>query len=240
MTRLQRLCAILALLAPLCARSGELVVLVDTGTEMPMARFANGKLVDGIHKDIGEALAQGTGRSVTFLGLPRKRIASALEAGSADVLCSYVPEWLEGRFDWSSPFIPIVEVLIADRRAPRPNSLADVAGKRIGTVLGYAHPEMEEVLGKGFVRDDGPSADGNLRKLAAGRIQYALTGKAFLDHRLKLGDPPLSLHPPLVVKTYMGQCAVSRRGRVGLAEINAAIAKMLADGSVARIGRRYQ
>ncbi|HYD81581.1 MAG TPA: transporter substrate-binding domain-containing protein [Paucimonas sp.] len=238
--RLSKCCVGATLLLSLAAQARDLIVLVDTGTEMPMARFEQGQLVGGIHKDIGDALAAKTNRSARFLALPRKRIANALETGGADILCSYVPEWLDGRFDWSKPFIPIAEVLIADRGAKRPASLADVAGQPVGTVLGYVHPELEEVLGKRLVREDAPTAEVNLRKLAAGRIKYALTSQTLLEYRLKLGDPPLSLHPPLMVKTYMGQCAVSRKGRVSLAEIDKSIESIIKDGTLTRIMRRYR
>src|SRR5471032_1272944 len=79
----------------------ELVVLVDTGTEMPMAGFRDGQLVDGIHKDLGLALARKLGRAAVFHPLPRKRIAMALEAGKADLICMDLPPWLPGKFRWS-------------------------------------------------------------------------------------------------------------------------------------------
>jgi polar amino acid transport system substrate-binding protein len=241
MPRLPPLGALLILLLlSLSAQAHDLIVLVDTGTEMPMARFENEQLVDGIHKDIGDALAQRMGRTARFLALPRKRIVKMLETGNADILCSYVPEWLDGAFDWSRPFIPIAEVLISDRRAPRPRAIGDLAGQSIGTVLGYSHPELEEVLGRNFKREDAPTSEVNLRKLAAGRIRYAVTGKAFLEYRLKLGDPPLSLHPPLVVKTYTGQCAVSRHSRVTVAEVDRAIERIVKEGALTRILLRYQ
>lgn len=222
------------------ARAGDLVVLVDTATEMPMARFERYRLVDGIHRDIGLALAQHMKRTPKFMSLPRKRIVRALENGDADVLCSYVPEWLEGAFEWTQPFIPIVEVLIADRSVERPRAIAEMAGKPIGTVLGYSHPEMVALLGNGFVRADGPNTEANFRKVAAGRIKYALTGKSFLEWRLKQGDLPLSIHPPLVVKSYMGQCAVSPKGRARLADVDLAIGQMIKDGTVGAIVARYR
>ncbi|MES2152395.1 MAG: ABC transporter substrate-binding protein [Pseudomonadota bacterium] len=218
----------------------ELVVLVDTGTEMPMARFERTQLVDGMHRDIGLALAQAMGRTPRFMALPRKRIVKALEEGRADVLCSYMPEWLEGAFGWSQPFIPVIEVLVTDRRGARPHAIGELAGQTIGTVLGYRHPELEEALGKGFIREDGPTSEANLRKLAAGRIRHAVAGKSFLDYRLKLGDPPLSIYPPLVVKSYAAQCAVSAKGRVALDDVNKAIDQILRNGSMGSIVSRYQ
>ncbi len=227
-------------LVPLCVQAGDLVILVDTGTEMPMARFQNYRLVDGIHRDIGLELARRTGRTPKFMSLPRKRIVLAMERGEADVLCSYVPEWLDGTFHWTQPFIPIVQVLITDRSVPAPHDVAELAGKPIGTVLGYVHPELEKILGKDFVRADGPTTEANLRKVAAGRVKYAVTGRSFLDYRMKVGDPILTLHPPLVVSTYMGQCAVSPRGRVKVDEIDRAIGHMLRDGTVNAIVAKYR
>jgi polar amino acid transport system substrate-binding protein len=228
------------LLLPLAAWAGDLVILVDTGTEMPMARFEKWHLVDGMHRDIGEELARHMKRTLKFMALPRKRIVKALQEGAADVLCSYVPEWLDGTFYWSQPFIPIVEVLITDRSVARPRDIGELAGKPIGTVLGYAHPELVAILGDGFVRSDGPTTESNLRKVAAGRVKYAVTGKSALDWRLKQGEPLLTLHPPMVVKSYMGQCAVSPKGRAGLAEVDRAIGAMLRDGSINAIVARYK
>ncbi len=238
MTRFFFTCSLLFLLSP--ALAGDLVILVDTATEMPMARFKSYRLVDGIHRDIGLALASHMKRTPKFMSLPRKRIVRALEKGDADVLCSYVPEWLDGSFHWTQPFIPIVQVLIADRSVERPDTILDLAGKPIGTVLGYAHPEMLDLLGDGFIRADGPSTEANFRKVAAGRIKYALTGKTFLEWRMKQGDLPLSLHPPLVVTSYMGQCAVSPKGRAKVAEVDRAIGQMIKDGTVNAIVARYR
>ncbi|MES3021310.1 MAG: ABC transporter substrate-binding protein [Pseudomonadota bacterium] len=233
-------CVLLACALNAQAHTAALVVLVDTATEMPMARFKQFRLVDGIHKDIGEALAARMGRSARFTSLPRKRLSKALETGEVDLVCSYVPEWLPGKFGWSIPFIPITQVLITRSDAPRPRSLADLSGERVGTVLGYSHPELEQALGKGFLREDAPNSEANLRKLSAGRLQHAVTGKSFIEYRLKLGDPPLGLHPPLDVTKYMGQCAVSPKGSVTLAEVDTALTQMVRDGTVNTIVAHYR
>jgi ABC-type amino acid transport substrate-binding protein len=237
---MSRLLLSMLLPIPLGLHAAELSVLVDTSTDMPMARFERGRLAEGIHKDIGQALAGAMGRTAVFVALPRKRIVRALEDGSADVLCSYVPEWLNGSFRWSQAFIPITELLITTRSAARPRSVADVAGQPIGTVLGYSHPELDEMLGKAFIRDDSANSLINLRKLAVGRVRHAVTSKFFLDYRQKLGDPVLALHPPLAVKSYMGQCAVSPKGKVKLADVDKAIGRLIAADAITAILARYQ
>lgn len=220
--------------------AAPMVVVVDTGTEMPMARFDGERLVDGIHRDIGTALARRLGRTPSFLSLPRKRIGQALETGEGDILCAYIPQWMDGQLDWSTPFLPVTELLITDSGAVAPRTLAELAGKKVGTILGYRHPEFEAALGRRFARVDAPNAETNLRMLAAGRISHAIIVKAALDYRLKLGDPVLHLHAPLVVKQYQTQCAVSRKGHVKVGEVDRAIAQIVRDGTVAAILGRYQ
>lgn len=227
-------------LAALPARAGDITFLVDTGTEMPMARFQGHQLVGGIQYDVGQSLARAMGRNARFETLPRQRMLRALEKGSADVVCGYVPEWLSGPFGWSQPFLPTVEVLLTSATAERPRKLADVAGQPIGTVLGYKHPELERVLGDGFIREDGPTTEASLRKLAVRRMQHAVTSEYIYHYRMKQADLPLAVHPPLLVKRYMTQCAVSPNGRVTLAEVDAGIAQLTRSGAVAEITARYR
>ena len=228
-------------LAALPARAaGDITFLVDTGTEMPMARFDRWQLDGGIHFDIGQALARSMGRQAKFLTLPRQRMVKALETGNADVICGYIPQWLHGRFNWTQPFLPTVEVLLTSVASERPRKLADVSGEVIGTVLGYKHPELERVLGAGFVRDDGPTTEASLRKLSVGRMRHAVTSEYIYYYRLKQRDPPMAVHPPLLVKRYMTQCAVSPKGQVTLAAVDAAIGQMVRSGGIEAIVAKYR
>jgi ABC-type amino acid transport substrate-binding protein len=230
---------VLALTGLQAAAAPPLVVLVDTGTEMPMAGFRDGRLAEGIHKDLGVALAARLGREADFLLLPRKRIAMALEAGQADVLCLYLPPWLPGNFQWTRGFFPVSEVVVTDTSVAQPHNLRDLNGKPVATVLGYYYPELEKAMGTGFIRDDGHSSSGNLRKMAAGRLHHAITQQSTLDYYLKVGEK-LSLYPPLVVKHYKAQCAVSPQGSVNVNEVNKAIEQIVKDGSVSKIISNYQ
>lgn len=229
-----------ALLLPISLPAAELTILVDTATEMPMARFHNYQLVEGMHREIGVALAGALGREPHFLALPRKRIVGALGTGKADILCGYIPEWLDGTFPWSQPFLPLIEVVVTGRAFPRPRSLADLRGQPIGTVFGFSYPDLQRALGNDFVRADGPSTDLNLRKLAVGRLRHMVTSKVLIDYRLKLGNPVLKLHPPLIVKHLVTGCAVSPKGAVSPAQVERAVTQLLRDGTVTAIMARYQ
>jgi ABC-type amino acid transport substrate-binding protein len=231
----QLTCLICGLLPALAASATELVVLVDRASDMPMARFESGSLVAGIHKDVGEALARNLGRQARFVILPRKRIARALVDGEADILCGYTPEWLPGDYLWSRTIFTAEEVLVTDTSVPAPRSIEDLRGQTVGTILGYAHPEMEKVLGKDFVRDDAPNMEVNLEKLARGRVHHILIAKGVLDYRQRLRPRPLKLYPPLPITTFATSCAVSRQAHVTLSEIDGAIERAYQDGTIARI-----
>lgn len=231
---------LLALEAAPARAADDMVFLVDTSTEMPMAQFKAGQLVGGIHYDLGQALAGAMGRQAVFETRPRHRLVAALDKGSADLVCTYLPQWLAGQFGWSRPFFPIVEVLLTSLAAERPRTLSDVAGEPIGTVLGYQYPEFDRVLGKGFIRDDGPTTEASLSKLALGRMRHAVTIDYNYRFRLKQGVAPMAVHAPLVVKRHLTQCAVSPKGSVHVAEVNAGIAQMLREGRVAEIVAKYR
>ncbi|MES2127103.1 MAG: transporter substrate-binding domain-containing protein [Pseudomonadota bacterium] len=234
--RLHRyLCMICCLLPTPSVPAAELLVLVDRASDMPMAAFSSGALVTGIHKGLGEALARNLGRQVRFVILPRKRIEPALLRGEADILCGYTPQWLHGDFLWSQTIFTAEEVLATDTSVEAPRSIEDVRGQAVGTILGYAHPEMEQVLGKDFVRDDAPNMEVNIEKLARGRLHHILIAKGVLAYRQRLRPSPLKLYPPLPVATFPLHCAVSRKAHVTLAEVDAAIKQAHQDGTIARM-----
>ena len=238
------LAAALCMAASTCAAralpGAELVVLVDTANDMPMSRFDNFRLAEGIHKDVGEALGQALGKPVRFLALPRKRIALALEKGEADVLCGYLPAWLPGKFSWSQPFMTQTEVVLTDRGAVRPPVIGALAGQPIGTVFGYTYPNLEQDLGDAFVRADAPSVELNLAKLGAGRLHHMSAIQSWFEYRQRQGGIKVSLHAPLVIATHHTRCALSAQASVSPRELEKAIDKLVNDGTMAAIEARYR
>ncbi|MFZ6863961.1 substrate-binding periplasmic protein [Undibacterium sp. Ji67W] len=189
--------------------------------------------------DLGELLAERTHREAVFVTRPRKRLANALEMNEADILCGYLPEWLPGNFDWSIGFVDISDVLVTTLRVPAPSTLEDIAGLPVGTTMGFTYPEIEKILGNRFVRDDGPGAEANLRKLAAGRFNYAIVSMATLNYHRRINDLHLIIHPPLTVSKFKSQCALSKTGNVKLSDINKVILDIQRDGSLEKLLKKY-
>lgn len=222
------------------ASSGKLLILVDDSTEMPLADLQDNTLLAGIHFDLGQALAKELGQQPGFRVVPRKRIALSLQNGEADLICLYRPEWLPGPFHWSRLFLANADVVVTHRDQPRPRSLAALAGQSIGTILGFRYPELEARLGSKLVRDDAPNSTSNLRKLEAGRVHHAVVNRLYLHYQQKLGQPPLPLHPPLLLNNYRAGCALSQHSRISLPQLNRAIGNLLDNHTLSHILSKYR
>ncbi len=241
--RLTRRHLLLALGAPAttAAAAAPLVVLVDSSVQMPQALIRDGQVVDGLQHDIAIELGQRLGRPVRFRVVPRRRVGPLMLAGEdADLICTYLPAWLPGPLQWSRPFLDDGELLVTAKRHPAPMRLAELAGQRIGTIAGFEYNEVAAALGAAFLRDDGPNLESLLRKLALGRVDHALVGRASFEYLLRRGEVPLALHPPLVVAHWRTACALSPHALVALADLDAALMAMQADGSLARIADKYR
>lgn len=223
------------------AEAAALWVVVDNAVQLPQAGLSAGRVVAGLQHDIALELGRRLRREVRFRALPRRRVAPALASGDqADLICNYLPAWLPGPLQWSRPFLDDGELLVTARRRPAPARLQDLAGQPIGTIAGFAYPQVQAALGERFRRDDGPSLESTLRKLAAGRIDHAVVGRTSFDYLQRRGEVGVALHPPLVIARWRTACALSPRAPVGLAELEGALAAMQADGSLERIAASYR
>jgi polar amino acid transport system substrate-binding protein len=221
------------------AAQRELVFIAPTNHTMPFAQFKDGRLNVGILKDLGEAIAQRMGRQARFISVPSKRVGMVLAAGEADAVCYVKPEWIDGNFNWSVPFIPNGGTVVAQPDAPRVHSLPELAGKRVGTVLGYRYPQLEAALGDQFLRDDAPSMEHTFSKMRAHRMQYALIEKMTIAyHMRKFRDARLRVD--FEFDAFKAQCAFARSSAVPFADSQRAIAAMVDAGAVDAILDHYR
>jgi polar amino acid transport system substrate-binding protein len=231
----------LALFACALAHAGqdEIVFIAPTNVAMPLAQFKDGRISGGILMDLGTAIAKRLGRTAQFVSVPSKRVSLVLAKGEADGVCYVMPHWIDGDFRWSRPLIPNTVLLVAHAKAPVVRSIAELAGKKVGTVAGYRYPEVDQALGAQFIRDDAPTSDLLAHKLAAGRTNYAIVGQSMFDYQ-KRNDKTFTARAELVITTVTTHCAFSRLSKIPFAQVEKAINTLADKGDVEAIVARYR
>ncbi len=239
-----------ALFAIICQglAAQNLVIGVGEGNSEPYSFVSNDVLTGGIIKDIGDALGRDLGIKVSYLMVFRKRVDNQIINGMVHILPIFNPAWTDKPdiFLWSHPLFPERNVFVmAKARAFPLNQLDDLAGKRIGTNIGYFYPTLEPFFATGkLVRDDVTSLKQNLAKLSHGRIDVLIDSQILLNYYLKTAraTAPTSefVVSDLIASSQDIYFAYSKQLPVAAAKITAALDKMRQSGEIERILERYR
>lgn len=234
------------LLATPCS-SANIVFAVSTGSAMPMTQFGAvvgpDQLTGGLLKDFGDALARELGMRAHYLTLPRKRVEAALLEGRADLLCDLRPEWVDSKgWMWSETVFSNHMIVASRIDTPPLARLQDLAGQRVGTVLGYRYPEVERQLGRAaFSRDDAVSDDVTTNKLLGGRFRFMMSNALYYNYQRKVHPGGAQLNPAVfTVRPFDTYCALPPNGRLDIVQVNRAILALRRRGDMQRIGDRYR
>jgi polar amino acid transport system substrate-binding protein len=232
-------CLLLALSPAAVAGQGEVVFIAATNHNMPLSRFQNGEMVEGLLKDLGDGIAHRMGRQARYVSVPAKRVAEYLASGRADGVCYVLPRWLPGAFNWSQPLMPDAGVLVSRPEAPAVRALSDLANKPVGTVLGYSYSMIDAALGRAFVREDAPSMELNISKIQHGRMQYAIMGRMTAEYLMR-AEPQHKLRIDFEFDPFKAQCAFSKKSAIPFDDVQRAIGGLVSDGSLDRLLHRYR
>lgn len=227
-------------------RAEHLVFAVSTGSAMPMTEFRDGELAGGLLKEFGDALAHELHYTPRYLPVPRKRVEEPLLAGHADLLCDLRPEWLERKdWQWSEAIFSNTQIIASRADTPAIRRLAQLDQLRIGTILGYHYPQLEQALGEPlsqhFVRDEAGTDDLNLAKLLRHRFAYMVTNALYFDYQLKTNPERAHLNPASYpVMAFDTYCALPPRGKLELASVNRAIQALKRRGAIQSMLARFR
>lgn len=203
---------------------------------------------EGVDIDIArEALRRGgyTG-GIELQWVPWKRALFMLERGLADFTTTINFSTERDRFlRWSKAYRAGKQYYFYTRKGsgPRLRQLSDLRGLRLALSDGFIYPQavLDAATGKPEL---GRNVAGAVQLVERGRadvvIATALAG-AWEIHQLGLADrlerQPLEHFNP--EPTFIAFSAASPRTAAGLAALNAGLASMLRDGSIAHIEKRY-
>lgn len=207
----------------------------------------NGSDCRGIMPEIFREAMRSLGVTVVTRSFPEKRSLVMLRQGEVDVY-SKAPEWVEDSeaFLWSAPVLPSRDVLVAPAGGRPIDGPQDLTGLRLGTVLGYSYPGLDEALASGRVtRDDAPDTASQLRKLLYGRTGAAVVNELVARWVLR------GLHEPGADSLRFSERSVglawmrfgftrARDWRALVGRLDAEIERMRADGRLQAIVDTYR
>jgi polar amino acid transport system substrate-binding protein len=196
----------------------------------------------GFDVEIAELIARGLNRTPQFLFVPYASIDQAIERGTADIGLSGVEDTPARRAAMATtiPYFAFREVLaVREADASRLRTLADLAGRRVGTLGGTIAYEIllqaERKHGLQAVSYDDdvhPYSD-----LLIGRVDAVLLDNVLADRRRKTMTGIVVQPEAIAVSHYVGVLA---RGNAALRDaVDEVLRGAMRDGSLERIFRKW-
>ncbi len=215
--------------------------IIESGV-MPMVLIRDGKAVDGILHDIAVQLAGKVNRQAELLVLPRMRVHRALQDQQIDVRCYVNPNWLSDAYPgyaWSVPFMTQRDLLVS--RSSQPIDPTQLPAQSIGTVLGFKYPTLKNLFESGQLqRDDARTQGLVLRKLAAGRYDYAISNELALLWFNRGRDQAKQLHEVHELSRDEVACLVREAPDMPTQALLDAMRQMQENGEFTAILQRYR
>ncbi len=171
------------LLQPSPASAEPLRSAVLESWTMPLTDVSHGTPERGLIPDLYRLIAAESQPPIKLVTLPRARIEIALDKAQVDLLCYSSPNWLNAphHFIWSLPFMTQRDQLIGRERYAGFNGLEHLDGAKLGTVLGYHYPSLQEQLSSAKLqRVDSRSQHQVLEMLRAQRLDYGISNELSL------------------------------------------------------------
>lgn len=215
---------------------------VSESWSMPLAEIDEHQPTSGILFDIMSSVARQVGRTAEFHVMPRMRIQTALENAEVDVRCYTSKAWitpLKGNFLWSQPILIQRDLLLASPLTvgPYPDQFDNEV---VGTVLGYNYPELQHLFDRhNLVREDARNQEHVLRKLVAGRYNYAVSNELEMIWINRELPPAHRLKIVSVITEQPAACVVRNDPAIPARQIVDTLQKMTESGEIQRIVERY-
>lgn len=178
--------------------------------------------------------------------MPRKRLQAELENGSLDgIVIGMTPQWVgdpaQEKYLWTEPFAHDGFVLVSRHGSRYAFGQTAAPGLRIGVTLGYVYPGVDEWIERSrFVRDNAPTEERNLDKLALGRVDMiVVTSSVFRHYVGKHSGVPRMVSEVLPGKPTERRILVPRTKRTLYEKLAPAIRALAGDHHWKSILSRY-
>ncbi len=137
-------------------QSDELVIFCNANFP-PFEYMDNGNQMAGVDIDLANAIGEKLGKKITMKNADFDGIIAALASDKCDLAISGItitPE-RQKQVDFSNPYIKSTQYLILLKDSPI-KTMEDLAGKKVGSPLGYTGQfAMEDEIAEGVLKDKG-------------------------------------------------------------------------------------
>jgi len=203
------------------------------------------ELVGGLSKEIGDSLARALGTQPRYQVLSRKRIDSSIEQSRVDVVCNANPAWYRSpdKLGWTNELYPQIERLVSRTGMPNIQHVDQLAGHRVGTILGYSYASVEPLWQSHKAsKVSDTRADLQMKSLLVGVTDVVINSELELASWAQSHpkDAKLVKMHPMTLTVLPTMCAVAPKSAWSVAQLNQAIADLNRTGEIKTIFRRYQ
>ncbi|MNK38585.1 membrane-bound lytic transglycosylase F [compost metagenome] len=198
------------------------------------------QLIEGIIKDIGDAIFKELKVEPKFSLLPKKRVAPSLVSGKVSFICHTNEAWqplIKDEVLWSETLYKSDNwVVFTKGKAPR--KISDLNGQRVGVILNFVYLNLDSSFEQKLVlREDSPNTESNLNKLLKGRLSYIIMSNIEYEYYKK--KYPQLQFADVQIGSFMTKCALSRNSKLSLKSLNKAIERIKENGTLDRILKKY-
>ncbi|GGC60304.1 substrate-binding periplasmic protein [Undibacterium terreum] len=190
----------------------------EANPEPYIFRDKSGAIVSGIGIELPDLIARESGLVPSRIAISRKRIESALQDGTVDVICLVNKKWIKNVADfyWSGPMFSTTELLVRRWDADDIKDIKELNGQVLGTVTGYSYPSLDKALqSHSVIREDAPTELNMLKKMIADRSKYGVIDSINYHYFLRnLANKSMFADQPLALETNMVECGISKKSRI--------------------------
>lgn len=217
------------------------LVVGSSATYPPFAYETAAKEIVGFDVDVIRAIAEKRGLSIRLVNTPFTGIFASLNNGDIDLIVSGVTinERRRQSYDFTAPYFEARQ-LIAVHKDSTVRSLHDLTGKKVAVVTGSTG---DDIASRAFGK-----TNPNIRRfdttplviseLAAHGVDGAIGDNGVIAYRVQERKDLKTVSDPSFPQEYFG--IVVRQGNAALREsLNAGLAAIIADGTYARIYRKW-
>lgn len=235
------LAAVLAMTVWIGAARAEVVLQAGVFEGSRQLAYDEGGRPRGLIAELGAAALARSGYRVRIVGLPAARIAHELETGVID-LAFAVPVTADRgwRVRFSRPLVVAYDILVVARARPWTfDRWQDLAGRRIGGLIGLHYPALEAA---GALIDPEASLALGLAKLDSGRLDAVILDSIDGLAQLNALGQAAELQPldRAVASTPLGLALSPRRfGADDIAHLDQVLGELLSGPEGAALMTRY-